>query len=223
MRFLIFIIIGLAVLTSGYFIFRNKPANPQLSASVSGTVSPSATVSPEEPEIIKAVIATGKGNIELELYPKVAPKTVANFVKLAKIGFYDGTKFHRVIADFVIQGGDPLSKTDDPKVGTGGPGYTFEDEINPKSLGLPDDLIAQYEKEGYAYNDSLQSLPVVPGVIAMANAGPNTNGSQFFIVTVKAQPQLYGKHTVFGKVVRGMEVVLKITQGDVVKTITVSN
>jgi len=223
MRFLIFIIIGLAVLTGVYFIFRNKPANPKLSTSISisQTPSPLAASLPEEPEIIKAIIATGKGNIELELYPKVAPKTVANFVKLAKTGFYDGTKFHRVVTDFVIQGGDPLSKTDDLKVGTGGPGYTFEDEINPKSLGLPDDLIAQYEKEGYAYNDSLQSLPVVPGVIAMANAGPNTNGSQFFIVTAKNQPQLYGKHTVFGKVVKGMDAVRKIQQGDTVNKITI--
>lgn len=174
------------------------------------------------PDTIKATIVTVKGDIVLELYPKVAPKTVANFVKLAQDKFYDGTKFHRVIADFMIQGGDPLSKTDDPRVGTGGPGYTFEDEINFKSLGAPDDLIAQYEALGYKYNNSLQSLPVDPGYIAMANAGPNTNGSQFFIVTTKPQQHLYGKHTVFGKVVSGMDVVLKIKQGDIVKEIKVS-
>ncbi|MDP2932615.1 MAG: peptidylprolyl isomerase, partial [bacterium] len=136
--------------------------------------------------------------------------------------FYDGTKFHRVIADFMIQGGDPLSKTDDPKVGSGGPGYTFEDEINLKSLGAPDDLIAQYEALGYKYNDALQSLPVDPGYIAMANAGPNTNGSQFFIVTTKPQQHLYGKHTVFGKVISGMDVVLKIGQGDVLRQVKIT-
>lgn len=225
MRFIIFIFIGLTLAVGGYFIFRNKPSNPQLSASISTsqTPLPSVTTFPAEPEVIKAVIITGKGNIELELYPKVAPKTVTNFIKLAKSAFYDGTKFHRVVADFVIQGGDPLSKTNDPNVGRGGPGYVFEDEINPKSLSLPDDYIAQLKQAGYKYNYTLQSLPVDVGAIAMANAGPNTNGSQFFIVTTKNQPQLYGKHTVFGKVVKGMEVVSKITQGDVVKTITVSN
>lgn len=217
MRFLIFIVIGLAALTGGYFLFRSK-------VNVFPTATPSITgTSQELPEVIKATIITAKGDIELELYSKVAPKTVANFVNLAKAGFYDGTKFHRVVPDFVIQGGDPLSRTDDPRVGTGGPGYQFEDEINPKSIGLPDEIIKQYEAQGYSYNSFLQSLPVVPGVIAMANAGPNTNGSQFFIVTTKNQPQLYGKHTVFGKVIKGMEIVLKVSQGDAVKTITVSN
>ena len=164
---------------------------------------------------------TDRGDIELELYSKVAPKTVANFVKLADEGFYDGTKFHRVIEDFMIQGGDPLSKADDPRVGTGGPGYKFEDEINLKSLGAPDELIAQYEAQGYKYSNTLQSLPVDPGYIAMANAGPDTNGSQFFIVTTKPQQHLYGKHTVFGKVTKGMDVVLKIKQGDVIKKIEI--
>lgn len=146
--------------------------------------------------IISVIISTEKGEIKLELYPKLAPKTVANFVKLAEAGFYDGTKFHRVISDFMIQGGDPLSKTDDPRVGTGGPGYQFEDEIN--------------------------SLKVDIGSIAMANSGPNTNGSQFFIVTKKAQPHLDGKHTVFGKVVQGMEVVRSIEQGSIVTDINLT-
>ncbi|MEK7151600.1 MAG: peptidylprolyl isomerase [Patescibacteria group bacterium] len=172
-------------------------------------------------DTIKVTMQTARGDIELELYSKVAPKTVANFVKLTKAGFYDGTKFHRVIDDFMIQGGDPLSKTDDPRVGTGGPGYQFEDEINFKSLGASDELVAQYEALGYKYNNSLQSLPVDPGYIAMANAGPNTNGSQFFIVTTKPQTHLYGKHTSFGKVIKGMDVVLKIKQGDVIKRVIV--
>ncbi|MDO8558923.1 MAG: peptidylprolyl isomerase [bacterium] len=173
----------------------------------------------KEPEKVLGIMETSKGNIELELYPSVAPKTVLNFLSLAEKGFYDGTKFHRVIDDFMVQGGDPLSKTDDPAVGTGGPGYQFEDEINLKSLGASDGLIAQYEAQGYKYNNSLQSLPVDPGYIAMANAGPNTNGSQFFIVTTKPQQHLYGKHTVFGKVTKGMDVVLKIKQGDVLKSV----
>jgi len=132
------------------------------------------------------IIKTNKGEIELELWRDAAPKTVANFEKLAKEGFYDGTKFHRVIKDFMIQGGDPLSKDDSQRArwGTGGPGYQFADEFNANKL--------------------------VKGVLAMANAGPDTNGSQFFIITAAATPWLDGKHTGFGRVVRGMEVVESI-------------
>lgn len=170
---------------------------------------------------ISAVIKTEKGDIALELYPKLAPTTVANFVKLADKGFYNGIKFHRVIPSFMIQGGDPLSRIDSPAVGTGGPGYTFKDEINPKSLGLSDEEISQLEAQGYRYNYDLTSLPVDVGALAMANSGPDTNGSQFFIVTYSAQPHLNGKHTVFGKVVEGMEVVRTIGQGDVMTTIQI--
>ena len=167
-------------------------------------------------EVVSAVIKTDKGDITLELYPKVAPKTVDNFVKLSKSGFYNGVKFHRVIPSFMIQGGDPLSKTDDPRTGTGGPGYSFEDEINPRSLGLSESEISQLEAQGYVYDYSLESLPVDVGALAMANSGPNTNGSQFFIVTMSPQPHLNGKHTVFGKVIDGMDVVRSIEQGDVI-------
>jgi peptidyl-prolyl cis-trans isomerase B (cyclophilin B) len=125
---------------------------------------------------------TNHGAIEIELFDEDAPKTVANFRKLAADGFYDGIIFHRVIKDFMIQGGDPTG------TGTGGPGYTFEDEINDNR--------------------------VVRGALAMANAGPNTNGSQFFIVTIDAAPWLDGKHTVFGRVVSGMEVVDAIEGAD---------
>lgn len=170
---------------------------------------------------IFATISTAKGDIKLELYPKVAPQTVANFRNLANAGFYNGTKFHRVISDFMIQGGDPLSKTDDPRVGTGGPGYKFADEINPKVLGLSDVEIAALEAQGYDYNFSLASMKVDVGVIAMANSGPNTNGSQFFIVTQKPQPHLNGLHTVFGKVIEGMEVVRSIEQGDAIIDISI--
>src|SRR4051794_9228586 len=122
-----------------------------------------------------ATMLTNHGSIELELFDDDAPKTVKNFVKLARDGFYDGVIFHRVIQDFMIQGGDPTG------TGTGGPGYTFEDEFNDRK--------------------------VVRGALAMANAGPNTNGSQFFIVTTGEAPWLDGKHTVFGEITSGMEVV----------------
>ena len=131
----------------------------------------------------RAMMETSKGGIELELYPQHAPKTVNNFVFLAQEGFYDNVTFHRVITDFVIQGGDPTG------TGRGGPGYSFEDEVEGNPL--------KHER----------------GVISMANAGPNTNGSQFFI-THAPQPHLDGKHTVFGKVVKGIEVVDAIQQGD---------
>jgi cyclophilin family peptidyl-prolyl cis-trans isomerase len=127
-----------------------------------------------------ATLQTSHGPIELELFDGEAPKTVDNFRKLAEDGFYDGVIFHRVIPDFMIQGGDPTG------TGTGGPGYTFEDEFN--------------------------AHPVVRGALAMANAGPNTNGSQFFIVTADACPWLDGKHTVFGQVTGGMDVVDTISQ-----------
>ncbi len=141
-----------------------------------------------------AVIETNKGNIKLELFTNDAPKTVENFMKLASENFYDEIKFHRVISDFMIQTGDPLSKDDDPaNDGTGGPGYSFEDEINSHKIEV--------------------------GSLAMANSGPNTNGSQFFIVTERAQPHLDGKHTVFGKVLEGMEVVRNIEQGDVMERV----
>ncbi len=122
-----------------------------------------------------AKMNTSQGTIALELFDDDAPKTVENFRKLARDKFYDGVIFHRVIPDFMIQGGCPQG------TGTGGPGYTFEDEFNDHK--------------------------VVRGALAMANAGPNTNGSQFFIVTIKAAPWLDGKHTVFGQVTDGMDVV----------------
>jgi peptidyl-prolyl cis-trans isomerase B (cyclophilin B) len=131
----------------------------------------------------RAKIETDKGDIELELYAQYAPQTVNNFVFLAREGFYDGVTFHRVISDFMVQGGDPTGS------GRGGPGYQFEDEFKGNPL--------KHEK----------------GVISMANAGPGTNGSQFFI-THSPQPHLDGRHTVFGKVVKGQGVVDAIRQGD---------
>lgn len=177
----------------------------------------------------KVMIETAHGNITLELYTKDAPKTVENFLKLAKAGFYDGLKFHRVIPEFMIQGGDPTSKgvagvdfaysgeanpNNLPVPGAGGPGYSFEDEINPWSLGLSDSLISSYQSVGYVYTKDLQSHKMTVGALAMANSGPNTNGSQFFIVSTADQAHLNGKHTVFGQVLEGREVVQGVQQGD---------
>lgn len=149
---------------------------------------PAMQIDPEKTYV--ATMETAKGTIELELYPQHAPKTVNNFVFLAEAGFYDGVAFHRVIPNFVIQGGDPTG------TGRGGPGYRFEDEVKGNPL--------KHEA----------------GVISMANAGPNTNGSQFFI-THSPQPHLDGKHTVFGKVVEGQDVVNAIRQGDRMTKVTV--
>jgi peptidyl-prolyl cis-trans isomerase B (cyclophilin B) len=129
---------------------------------------------------MQAIIQTNHGPIHVELFPDDAPKTVNNFVKLVNDGFYDRVIFHRVIPDFMIQGGDPTG------TGSGGPGYSFEDEFNDHK--------------------------VERGALAMANAGPNTNGSQFFIVTTEAAPWLDGKHTVFGRVTDGMDVVDTISE-----------
>ena len=138
---------------------------------------------------LNATFDTDRGPIKVELKPEQAPLTVANFVNLARRGFYDGLNFHRVIGDFMIQGGCPQGS------GTGGPGYKFEDEAR-NGLG--------HER----------------GVLSMANAGPNTNGSQFFITHV-ATPWLDGKHTVFGKVVEGLEAVDKVQQGDHIRSVRI--
>ncbi len=136
-----------------------------------------------------ALFDTDRGPIKVELYPDQAPLTVANFVNLARRGFYDGLGFHRVIPDFMIQGGCPQG------TGTGGPGYKFEDEANNG---------VRHER----------------GVLSMANAGPNTNGSQFFITHV-ATPWLDGKHTVFGKVAEGLDAVDKVQQGDHIRSVRI--
>lgn len=139
----------------------------------------------------RVTMETSKGTIEIQLYPEFAPKTVNSFVFLVKEGFYDGVSFHRVISNFVIQGGDPTG------TGRGGPGYQFEDEVRGNPL--------RHETH----------------VLSMANAGPGTNGSQFFI-THSPQPHLDNKHTVFGKVVAGNDVVGKIRQGDLMLKVTVA-
>jgi len=138
-----------------------------------------------------ATIETNRGDIVLKLYARQAPVTVNNFVCLAEDGYYEGVTFHRVISDFMIQGGDPTG------TGRGGPGYTFADEFDPK---------LKHDR---------------PGVLSMANAGPKTNGGQFFITHVPT-PWLDGKHTVFGQVTRGQDVVNRIEQGDVMLSVRIS-
>ena len=138
---------------------------------------------------LNAIFETPRGSINVELYPDKAPLTVANFVNLAKRGFYDGLNFHRVIPDFMVQGGCPQGR------GTGGPGYKFEDETNNG---------VKHER----------------GVLSMANAGPNTNGSQFFITHIKTD-WLDGKHTVFGKVISGMDAVDAVQGGDEITSVKI--
>ena len=142
---------------------------------------PSMAIDPQKK--YKAHMETDKGSLVIELFAEKAPKMVNNFVFLAREGFYEGVIFHRVIADFMAQGGDPTSK------GSGGPGYKFEDEFHPS---------LRHDKQG---------------VLSMANAGPNTNGSQFFI-THRPTPHLDGKHSVFGQVVEGLEVLMAIPPRD---------
>ncbi len=193
----------------------------------------SSTTSMDSPQLYTGPLLTGKhmvtmkttmGDIELELDADAAPKTVTNFVELAKQGYYDGLTFHRVIPDFMVQAGDPNGN------GTGGAsvfGAKFEDEINADSYGLNKTMLKTvitdqplppnledktvkeyYEMLGYSYRSDLRSIPMDRGVIAMANAGPNTNGSQFFIIQKKdGTSWLNGKHTAFGHVTVGMDVV----------------
>ncbi len=152
--------------------------------------APEMTIDPKGS--YRATIKTNRGDIVIELSAEHAPKTVNNFVTLAKDGFYDGVAFHRVIPNFMVQGGDPTG------TGRGGPGYKFEDETRGNPL---------------RHNS--------PGILSMANAGPNTNGSQFFI-THGPTPHLDGIHTVFGKVVEGQDVVDAIRQGDQMESVTIS-
>lgn len=171
-------VVGLLTLKGSSTPVTNQITNQQAAVGTTPITNPSNPM---------ATLETSDGTIIIELFQDKAPKTVENFVTLSGQGFYDGTLFHRVIKDFMIQGGDPNTKTDPKdwsKHGTGGPGYAFPDEINDAKL--------------------------VRGALAMANAGTDTNGSQFFIVTAEATPWLEGKHTVFGKIIEGYDIVQKI-------------
>jgi peptidyl-prolyl cis-trans isomerase B (cyclophilin B) len=161
-----------------------------LSAAFALAMAALPAQSEESMKDIRIIVKTDKGDIEGVLYPGKAPVTVANFLNLAKRGYYDGLTFHRVIPDFMIQGGDPTG------TGGGGPGYRFEDECTPE---------LKHDKAG---------------IFSMANAGPGTNGSQFFITHVPT-PWLDGKHTVFGHVTKGQDIVNAVTQGDKIKSIEI--
>lgn len=186
----IILVMGLLVIAGGIYTGMGLFKKVDIESREGSTYKAAGGNNQKPMENPRIILKTNKGEIELELFADKAPNTVANFVKLAGEKFYDGTRFHRVIKDFMIQGGDPLSKDASARArwGTGGPGYQFADEINDVKL--------------------------VRGILAMANAGPNTNGSQFFIVTAESTPWLDGKHTAFGKVVNGMEVVAAIESSE---------
>ena len=163
----------------------NMPDNSQIPMFAGNSEIASSTDQELVAKYDSAILHTSQGDITVKFYGADSPKTVANFIKLSLVNFYDGIAFHRIIKDFMIQGGDPNTKgADRSRDGQGGPGYQFADEFN--------------------------SHPLVAGSLAMANAGPNTNGSQFFIVTAASTPWLDRKHTNFGQVTAGMEIVRKI-------------
>lgn len=212
----IFLILGIVLLAAGFgFYLLNKPAPVKIDEKFLINNQDNTTVTETDSALInfgktmKATIQTTKGDIQVELYEEKVPKTVANFVKLVKSGFYDGIYFHRVIQDFMIQTGDPQAK------GTPGVDFAYE----PNSQGLP---IAGTGGPGYKFEDEFDASlrHDGPGILSMANSGPNTNGSQFFITHV-ATPWLDGKHAVFGKVLVGQDVVNQIVQGDKIEKITI--
>ena len=187
-KYISFVIVTIIIIFGLWFFTSNKNQEKTI---INSNNQPASAQSPSgaKEETMNATLHTNKGDITIEFFEKQAPNTVANFAKLAKEGFYDGVKFHRVIKGFMIQGGDPLSK-DDSKMnlwGTGGPGYSFADELGKGNENNRNDI----------------------GTIAMANSGPDPNGSQFFI-NVASNNFLDAKHVVFGKVVSGMDVVRKI-------------
>ncbi|OIP99165.1 hypothetical protein AUK40_00825 [Candidatus Wirthbacteria bacterium CG2_30_54_11] len=216
-----------------------KPNHPTVpSAQSTSQTDDQSLYNPADYANATAIIETDKGTITMALYPDSAPKTVENFIRLANLGYYDGLTFHRVIADFMIQTGDPTG------TGSGGEsiyGTTFEDEINAKSLGLDQILVKDasfltensldqsagltvedfYVSQGYSYRADITSHKMVPGAVAMANKGPLTNTSQFFIVTSSDQPHLDGKHTVFGQVTEGLDIAQQIAQDDIVNSIII--
>ncbi len=184
----ILLIVVILISVGGYFLFTRDTREEFMEKEKEETMSDVDNIVTSSDTIMTAIMQTNFGEIKLELFSSDAPKTVENFIKLAEDGFYDGTKFHRVIKGFMIQGGDPLTKDDSLKDrwGTGGPGYTFADEIHSNNHNII-------------------------GMISMANAGPDTNGSQFFI-NIDNNNFLDTKHTVFGKVIEGMDIIAKIEE-----------
>lgn len=215
-KYVLIIVIILLLIGAAYLLLDNRQKiNPRDNSNVNNSapalnndLNNNLTIN-QDTKVSTATIKTSKGEIEIKLYYELTPDTVDNFVKLAQSGFYDGIYFHRVIADFMIQTGDPQAKGTPgvdftyqpdgsglPVAGTGGPGYRFADEFTPQ---------LRFDK---------------PGLVAMANSGPNTNGSQFFITHVPTA-WLNDKHTIFGQVVKGQEVVDSIEQGDKIESIII--
>jgi len=241
------VVLAVVVAGGGVYLFRPEPdfdtdyyPTPQVSP-VDNTIDwpskPSGVVEIEPiNDVVRVTIKTSLGDIKLALDGSRAPITVGNFVSLAEKDFYNGTTWHRVIPDFMIQGGDPFSRDQAKREqhGTGGPGYMFTDEINASSYGLDKQLLVDavdpqqaaqlteevkqmtiqqfYEAQGYTYTAEYESWPMRRGIVAMANSGPNTNGSQFFIITAAEVSHLAGKHTPFGIVEDGMGVVDEISK-----------
>jgi len=214
-------LVAIALMITGIVLFSNwnvKHKADLAAIEADKALWPKDIVKPTKEEIAQikeevVVMETNMGTIKLELDPEAAPLTVMNFRKLINDKFYDSSIFHRVINDFMIQGGG--FNTKEPI----DPGYSFKDEINAKALGLTEQEIAantqpsQEGKPGYKYDDTLKSFKMDKGVLAMANAGANTNGAQFFIVTAKeGTPHLNGKHTAFGRVIEGLDIAEKIQQ-----------
>lgn len=215
---IVVVLVALVVIAIGVAIAKTTDAAEETPTTTQEVISPAAmSTTPTTVNDWKsaqyALLTVPQGRIVIELFPDAAPKTVTNFVTLANRGYYNKLLFHRIVKDFVIQGGDPNGN------GSGGEsiyGDTFADEINPQSLDLPEDKIALYQElYGYSYRSDLSSIKITKGVVAMANRGANTNGSQFFIVTGDIDGQLDGKHTAFGKVVEGQEVVDRLNQVEV--------
>lgn len=173
----------------------------------------------EDKKDYRALIKTNLGEIEVDLLENNAPVTVNNFVFLSQDGFYDDVEFHRIVKDFIIQGGSRLTLDENPNNdGLGGPGYRFDDEINWDSLSLSKDQRSSLQSQGFKSSTKVKSVSMDKYVLAMANAGPNTNGSQFFFVTGNKNDEnikaLNGKHTVFGKVTKGKDVIDKINNAE---------
>jgi peptidyl-prolyl cis-trans isomerase B (cyclophilin B) len=205
--------VAIALMITGIVLFNNwnvKHTADLAAIKADQATWPKGIVKPTKAEIAQikdevVVFETNMGTIKLELDPEAAPLTVMNFRKLINDKYYDGSIFHRVIKDFMIQGGGNNEK---------GPltdlGYKFKDEINPKAQGLSDTEIKTNTDKGYKYDESLKSFKMTKGVLAMANAGPSTNSTEFFIITAKETPWLNGLHTPFGRVIQGQEVADKI-------------
>lgn len=199
-------VLALVLIISGIVWFNSL----QEAKKIANEGFPSQVPMPSKAEINEMknewlVLETSLGDITIELNPDAAPRTARSIRQLAKDGFYDGVIFHRVIKDFMIQTGGFTST--EPKE----PGFEYRDEINPIALGLSQEAIQENTTAGYKYNNKLPSIKLEYGVLAMANAGPNTNGSQFFIITQKeGTGWLEGKHTGFGKVVKGIEIAEQI-------------